>query len=176
MRPRAGLLQTLLLAVPLLSGCSGEPVEPVEPVEPAVPDVCKPDGVTPEVIVGRGEYSYLVMMDGEVIQVVVPPQGGYVIWLALRQTGMRRAGSTTTATGRMDALDLDVGPSPVAYSFMPDDEEGYCRMYGLPLHIENARPISDMLGREMKVTVRVADEDGDAAEGTRIVTLSEDVF
>ncbi|MFO0757778.1 MAG: hypothetical protein U0359_14885 [Byssovorax sp.] len=157
----------IALSAALLAGCSSSP-----PVEPPASDPCKPAGVAPEVIVGRGEFDYIPMNEGDVIQIVVPIQGGHVVWLALRQTGLLGTDSTSTAKGRIDALDLDIPPSPVSYSFTPD-KDGYCELFGLPLTLPGDRPVSDMFGQKMEVTIEVIDREGTTGKGQKLVTLSD---
>jgi hypothetical protein len=140
----------------------------------AEPGPCKPAGVAPEVMVGRGQVHYIAMNDGDRIQVVAPPQGGHVIWLAARQTGLEKTGSVTSATGHMDDFNLDMGPSDVPFAY-EEDEGGYCVLYGLPLPIDDKHAVSDLLGKTMKVTITVTDEGGGVGVGARTVQLSDDI-
>jgi hypothetical protein len=141
----------------------------------ATPDACKPvGGGAPEVIVGRGQADYLPMDDGDVGQVEAGPQGGFHIWVAIRVKNLTQSGSITEVLGSFLGVDAVADPYKVVFTF-DQGEGGYCKLPGLRFRLDSAEhPIEELLGKELDVTVRVTDKDGDVGEGKRRVKLSDD--
>jgi len=139
-------------------------------------DTCKPgDGDAPVVIVGRGQSDFLPMNDLDVAQVEAGPQGGHHIWVAIRLKNLLQSGSITAVSGHVPDLDLDLGPYQVIFTFEPD-EGGYCKLFGLRFQLDQTISIQDLLGKVVKVTVKVTDKDGDVGIGERTVTLSDTIL
>jgi hypothetical protein len=138
-------------------------------------DICKPPDFPPVIDVGQGQADYLPTMDGDVANVEAGPQGGYHVWLAFREKGLRQSGSITTVMGHMPALNYDVSPYSVVFSFDPT-EGGYCKLYGLRFRLDDpTHPVSMLLGQELDITVEVKDSDGTVGTGKRTVTLSSSI-
>ena len=74
-----------------------------------------------------------------------------------------------------EEFNLDLGPATSRLPFEQDAEGAACKLYGLPLVLDALRPVQDLLGKPLTLTVRVTDEDGDVGVGVRLVTLSADV-
>lgn len=141
--------------------------------EKASTDICKPQGAgAPIVTVGEGQSDYLPTQDGDVAQVEAGPQGGHHIWVAVRMKNLLQSGSITTITGHFDDPVADVGPYQVIFTF-DQDEGGYCKLYGLRFQLDQTIEIEKLLGKTVKVTVKVTDKDGDVGVGTRLVKLSD---
>lgn len=147
----------------------------------AMPDAeldptCKPmAGATPQVIVGEGQNDFFPLADLQTVQVEAGPQGGHHIWIALRVKNLLRSGSRTTITALSPAPGIEVPPFEVIFTFDPG-EGGYCVLFGLRYQLD-ARGVDylPLLGKELDLTVTVADRAGDAGMGSRRVTLSSDV-
>lgn len=136
-------------------------------------DICKPTGSAPIVVdVGEGQSDYMAMNDLDVGQVEAGPQGGHHIWVAIRMKGLYQSASITKVTGHFDDINLDVDPFQVFFTF-EQDEDGYCKLYGLRFQLDAEHDINDLLGRVLKVTVQITDTDGDVGIGERVVTLSK---
>ncbi len=141
--------------------------------EKASTDICKPQGAgAPIVTVGQGQSDYLPVQDGEVAQVEAGPQGGHHIWVAVRMKNLLQSGSITSITGHFDDPKLDVGPFQVIFTF-DQDEGNYCKLYGLRFQLDQATDIQSLLGKTVKITVKVTDKDGTVGVGTRIFKLSD---
>jgi hypothetical protein len=141
--------------------------------EKASTDICKPQGAgAPIVTVGEGQSDYLPASDGDVAQVEAGPQGGHHIWIAVRMKNLLQSGSITTITGHFDDPLLDVGPFQVIFTF-DQDEGGYCKLYGLRFQLDQTTDIAQLLGKTVKVTVKVTDKDGTVGVGTRSFKLSD---
>ncbi|MEO7327745.1 MAG: hypothetical protein ABI193_04160 [Minicystis sp.] len=141
--------------------------------EKASTDLCKPQGAgAPSVTVGEGQSDYLATMDNDVAQVEAGPQGGHHIWIAVRMKNLLQSGSITTITGHFEDPKLDAGPFQVIFTF-DQDEGGYCKLYGLRFQLDQSTPIEPLLGKTVKVTVKVTDKDGTVGVGTRIFKLSD---
>ncbi|MFO0762596.1 MAG: hypothetical protein U0359_39515 [Byssovorax sp.] len=141
--------------------------------EKASTDVCKPQGAgAPIVVVGEGQSDYLPAHDNDVAQVEAGPQGGHHIWIAIRMKNLLRSGSITTITGHVDDPAVDIAPFQVIFTF-DQDEGGYCKLYGLRFQLDQQIEIEKLLGKTIKVTVKVTDKDGDIGAGERIFKLSD---
>jgi hypothetical protein len=139
-------------------------------------DICKSAaGGAPIVTVGEGQADYLPMADLDEAQVEAGPQGGHHIWIAIRQKNLLQSGSLTRVTGHFPDLDLDVSPMQVIFTF-DQDEGGYCKLYGMRFQLDQNHDIASLLGKVLKVTVKVTDKDGDVGTGERTVTLSQDLL
>lgn len=92
-------------------------------------------------------------------QVEAGPQGGHHIWVAVRMKNLLQSGSITSITGHFDDPKLDVGPFQVIFTF-DSDEGNYCKLYGLRFQLDQATDIQSLLGKTVKITVKVTDKDG----------------
>ena len=137
---------------------------------------CKPTaGAPPEVIVGEGQNDFFPLADLQTVQVEAGPQGGHHIWMALRVKNLLRSGSRTTITGSSPSTGIEVAPFEVIFTFDPS-EGGYCVLFGLRYQLDaSGVDYLPLLGKELDVTVTVADRAGDIGTGSRRVTLSSDV-
>ena len=139
-------------------------------------DICKPvNPGAPVVIVGEGMADYLPTMDLDVAQVEAGPQGGHHIWVAVRMKNLRRSGSITTITGPVPDLSFDISPFSVILTF-DQDEGGYCKLYGLRFQLDTEKDIQELLGKTVRVMVKVNDPEGDVGTGDRMVTLSDTII
>jgi hypothetical protein len=139
-------------------------------------DICKPvNAGAPVVIVGEGLADYLPTADLDVAQVEAGPQGGHHVWVAIRMKNLRRSGSITTITGFVPDLAFDISPFSVIFTF-DQDEGGYCKLYGLRFQIDTEKDIQELLGKTLRVTVKVTDSEGAEGIGERLVTLSDTIL
>jgi hypothetical protein len=135
-------------------------------------DRCEPGG-DPLVIVGEGQSDYHAIEDGAVLDVEAGPQGGYHVWVAVRIKNLRQSGSVTEVSGVFPALEYAPPPLQVVFTFDPDEGD-YCKLYGLRFRLDDAdHPIESLLGETLELTVKVSDQDEDAAEASITVVLSD---
>jgi hypothetical protein len=138
-------------------------------------DICKPYDGPPVLLIGKGLSDYLPTSDYYVAQLEAGPQGGYHIYIALRMKNLRQSGSITTLTAYVKELDLDVSPYIVIFTFDPD-EGGYCELSGLRFQLDGTVPVSELLGKTVRVNANVKDKDGDVGTAERWVILSSDIL
>ncbi|HSN98704.1 MAG TPA: hypothetical protein VLS89_10485 [Candidatus Nanopelagicales bacterium] len=140
------------------------------------PDICKPAGAgDPVVIVGKGQGDYLPLDALEEVQVEAGPQGGYHTWVAVRMKNLRRSGSITSISGYVPALDHEIRPFDVIFTFDPD-EGGYCTLHGLRFQLDGDIDVQELLGQVVRIQVTVTDSEGDVGVGEREVTLSTTIL
>lgn len=137
-----------------------------------VPDICRPAGGAPQVIVGTGQTDYLPLSPNQVVQLEAGPQGGHHVWIALRQKNLHRSGSITTIAGTQPMTGLAVMPTSFVFTFDPD-EGGYCKLYGLRFQVDaGGADYHPFLDKDLDVTVTVKDVSGDVASGTARVHIA----
>jgi hypothetical protein len=142
------------------------------------PDVCRPPNHgAPEVIIGQGQTDYGTLTDGQVLQLEKGPQGGHHIWIAARQRNLRQSGSITTITSTLEGDPTPVPPMAYVFTFDPD-EGSYCKLYGLRYQVDAGATdlgttYKKFLGKNLTVTVEVADSTGAKASSTRTVHIAD---
>ena len=162
---------------------SDVPPEALEDYEPgwaaAPPDICRPaNHGPPEVILGVGQTDYASLTDGQQVQMELGPQGGHHVWIAVRMKNLRRAGSRTIITGKLEG-DATSSVPAAAYVFTFDPDEGsYCKLWGLRFQLDSGA--SDLqndyrrfLGKKLEITVQVVDSTNATASGTRTVQIAD---
>ena len=75
--------------------------------------------------------DYGVLAEDQLLQLERGPQGGHHIWIAVRMRNLRRSGSTTMITSRIEGDPEPVVPSSFVFTFDPD-EGAYCKIWGRP--------------------------------------------
>jgi hypothetical protein len=88
---------------------------------------------------------------------------------------LRRSGSITTITGYVPDLSFDISAFSVIFTF-DQDEGGYCELHGLRFQLDTEKDIQELLGKTVRVTVKVNDPEGDVGTGERMVTLSNTII
>lgn len=148
----------------------------------APPDLCRPARHgAPEVVAGTGQTDYAVLSDGQTLSLEKGPQGGHHIWVALRMKNLRQTGSRTFITSKL-VDDSSAPPAPAGYVFTFDrDEGGYCKLWGLRYQLDSgatnlAEDYKRFLGRQLEVTVEVADSTGAKATSTRTVQIANQIL
>lgn len=135
-------------------------------------DRCEPGG-EPLVIIGEGQSDYHAIDDGAVLDVEAGAQGGHHVWIAVRIKNLRQSGSVTAVSGVFPALGYSPPPLQVVFTFDPDEGD-YCKLYGLRFRLDDTdHPIESLLGETLELTVRISDQDEDAAEASTTVVLSD---
>jgi hypothetical protein len=72
-------------------------------------------------------------------------------------------------------LNFDVGAFSVIFTF-DQDEGGYCKLYGLRFQLDTGIDIQQLLGKTLRVTVKIKDSEGVTGTGERMVTLSNTIL
>jgi hypothetical protein len=142
----------------------------------APPDICRPakHGL-PEVMLGTGQTDYAPLTDGQTLHLELGPQGGHHIWIAARMKNLRRSGSTTTITSSLEGA--PVPPASFVFTFDPD-EGAYCKLSGLRYQVDSdasdpSTAYKRFLGKQLSVTVEVADSTGAKAHATHLIQLAD---
>lgn len=148
----------------------------------APPDICRPARHgAPEVVAGTGQTDYAVLSDGQTLSLEKGPQGGHHIWIALRMKNLRQTGSRTFITSKL-VDDSSAAPAPAGYVFTFERDEGaYCKLWGLRYQLDSgasnlAEDYKRFLGRQLAVTVEVADSTGAKASSTRTVQIAQQIL
>jgi hypothetical protein len=152
-------------------------LEPYSPNWPAdAPDVCRGlDAGAPIVQVGEGQTAYLPLTSGESVQMEQGPQGGHHIWIAVRQKNIKQQGSTITITSVQPAADGGAplaGPKMAFVFTFQADEGGFCALSGLRYQLDiDGTDYHLFLGKQLDVTVTIADQAGNTGTGTASVNV-----
>ncbi len=158
--------------------CVSDEVEPL-PYDPSwrlplVGDFC--DGVgEPLVMVGQGQSSYAPVQPGEVLQLEAGPQGGHHVWMAIRTRNLGRSGSITTLSASFPELGYEPFPFSVVFP-LSLTEAGMCQLFGLRFQLDTGRPIADLFGQKVELSVKVSDSDDDEGSATVSAVLSDDTL
>lgn len=143
-----------------------EPYRPDWAVDYA--DACKPEGSTPTVEIGTGEDTWSPLLPGGDLDLVLGPQGGYHLWLAVRAGGLHQSGSLTSLRIAAEDGSLDLGEQTWSNALVPDGDA--CRLVGLqyvtPAEYWSFEGIQALLSLPVRVDARVVDERGDVALAT----------
>lgn len=135
-------------------------------------DRCEPGGA-PQLTVGSGQADYHAVADGDVLQVEAGPQGGYHVWVAARLKNLKQSGSVTDVSGTFATLGYSPPPMAVVFTFDPDEGD-YCKIFGLRFRLDDTdHPIESLFGQDLTLSVKITDKDGDVAEDSVTVKLSD---
>ncbi|AKU95868.1 hypothetical protein AKJ09_02532 [Labilithrix luteola] len=148
----------------------------------APPDICRPARHgAPEVITGTGQTDYATLTDGQTLSLEKGPQGGHHVWIALRMKNLRQTGSRTFITAKL-VDDSSAPPAPAGYVFTFERDEGaYCKLWGLRYQLDSGaanlgEDYKRFLGRQLEVTVEVADSTGAKASSTRTIQIANQIL
>jgi hypothetical protein len=165
------------------------PIVPFELLEEYVPnwpatapDLCRPANAgPPEVVLGTGQTDYGTLSDGQTLQLEKGPQGGHHIWMAVRMRNMKRSGSRTALTAKLpDDPGAQIFPAAYVFSF-ERDEGTYCKLYGLRFQLDSGasdlrQAYKKFLGKQLVVSVEVADGIGQKATATKTIKLADKIL
>lgn len=129
-------------------GCTG-----TEPTGPA------------ELIVGTGEYTFEAVADGQDVDIVAGPQGGYHVWVAFLAKNFRKSCVVETQLTLVETSEVLGNPFFFEVDLFPAEEEGWRQYAGLP-HQLDKDVVEDQL---VQLDVTVSDKDGAEQSGSILV-------
>jgi hypothetical protein len=156
-----------------------DPFIPAEALEEYTPDWfkyswCKPKTAgAPTVLLGTG-YSSFVPADPQTpVELWAGEQGGHHIFVSLRTRNLRQS-SVVKLSGELVDTGETVGPLAAVRVFPDDPAAGYCEMNGFLFQLDTKMSIFYFLGKTMKLTAQVSDNDGASVTETQTILLPEE--
>ncbi|MBK8255097.1 MAG: hypothetical protein IPK82_20855 [Polyangiaceae bacterium] len=138
-------------------------------------DACRPEGAgPPEVMVGQGLETFSPLSPAAPLMMEKGSQGGYHVWIALRQKNLHQKGSyTSVSIERNDTLE-ELCAVEIPWDFTPiGDGEVGCELAGIRCVVSyDAAAAAALTGKEVVVKARVVDLLGDVGFGEQATMLT----
>lgn len=138
-------------------------------------DACRPEGAgAPEVMVGQGLETFSPLAPLGALFMEKGSQGGYHVWIALRQKNLHEKGSyTAISIERNDTLE-ELCAVEIPWDFTPaEDGEVGCDLAGIRCVVSyDAAAAASLTGKQVVIKAKVVDLLGDVGFGEQTATLS----
>jgi len=130
---------------------------------------------------GTGTVDFVPIADGDELEVIAGPQGGYHFVVHARAWGIvpgdpRSPGipvnPSTTFAAYQGEVPIDLGLPPYRLGYQDDGDGGLVLPSARILQLQQ-EVVPDVYGTEVRITVTVRDDDGDSATDERVIRAIE---